>query len=97
MANLYFVVYPAAGSPPSVAQVKAGQDSTGSAAVASGNETARVTTGEQAFATAASGLSPSTSYRIAFVWSDGATDTLPAVSDPWSTLAFPSRTLLGVG
>lgn len=47
MATLYYVVYPAAASAPSAAQVKAGQQQSGAAATASGSETARTTTGEQ--------------------------------------------------
>lgn len=87
MATLYYVVYPAAASAPSAAQVKAGQQQSGAAATASGSETARTTTGEQIFASAAAGLSPGTSYRVAFVWSDGSNDSTVAVSDAWTTAA----------
>lgn len=83
---VFYVIYASAGSAPSAAQVKAGQDATGSAAVAHGHEVARTTTGEQVFA-AATGLTAGTSYRVAFVWSDWTTDSNVAVSDAWSTTA----------
>lgn len=86
LPRLYYVIYPSAGSEPSAAQIKAGQDATGSAATAAGDEVARQTTGEQVFATAASGLSAATSYRAAFVWSDGSNDSNVAVSDAFDTL-----------
>lgn len=96
--SLYYVIYGSAGSNPSAAQVKAGQDATGSAAVASGNEDARDTTGEQVFADAATGLSAGTSYRVAFVWDDGTNSSNVAVSDAWVTtdpkvVAVPKGTL----
>lgn len=78
--TLYYVIYPDGLSAPSAAQVIAGQDSTGSAATASGNEACRTTNGDQVFASPASGLTPSTAYRIAFVASDGTTDSAVAAS-----------------
>lgn len=84
---VFFVIYASAGSAPSAAQVKAGQDATSSAAVAHGHEVARTTTGEQVFADAATGLTAGTSYRVAFVWSDWTDDSNVAVSDAWSTTA----------
>jgi len=86
-ARLFYVIYPSAGSAPSATQIKAGQDSTGSAATASGYENARETTGEQIFASAATGLSAGTSYRVAFVWSDGTNNSNVVVSDAFSTTA----------
>ena len=74
-ARLYYVVYPSAGSDPSAAQIKAGQDSTGANAVQWGVEAARTTTGVETFAVDAVYLTLGTSYKIAFVWSDGVTDS----------------------
>lgn len=93
MATLYYVIGPAAGwSDPSASQVKAGQLAGGSAATATGSETARTTTGEQVFGSAASGLSQNTSYRVAFVWSNGSTDSSVVVSEPFATATsdYPS-------
>ena len=86
MATLYYVIYPSAQSAPSAAQVKAGQNSGGTAATASGTADARTTTGEQVFA-AATGLTASTSYRAAFVWTNGTSDSNVAVSDAFTTLS----------
>lgn len=94
--KLYYVIYASAGSEPSAAQIKAGQDATGSAAVASGNETARTTTGEEVFAAAASGLTPSTGYKVSFVWSDGTNDSNVVVTSAWST-AEPVEIDAGIG
>lgn len=81
MATLYYVIGPSSGwSTPSVAEVKAGQLAGGGAATASGSTTAPTTTGTFDWPTLASGLSASTAYKIAFVWSDGATDVGPEVS-----------------
>jgi len=85
--KLYYVIYPSAQSAPSAAQIKAGQNSSGASATASGWELARETTGEQIFASAASGLTAGTSYRVAFVWSDGTGDSNVVVSDAFSTTA----------
>lgn len=91
-ATLYFVIYPAAQPAPTAAQIVAGQNSAGSAAVASGSESARSTTGEQIFANAAGGLAPSTSYLIAFVWSNGTSFSNVAVSASFSTAASGGNT-----
>jgi hypothetical protein len=72
---VYYVVYPAAESEPSAAQIKAGQRQSGSAAVASGVEPARSFDGEQVWQSLASGLTAGTSYDISFVWTDGANDS----------------------
>jgi len=85
MATLYYVIYPAAHGVPTAAQVLAGQGPTGAAATASGTETANSSAGEQVFATPASGLSGSTAYRIAFVWTDGTNTSEVATSDAWWT------------
>lgn len=84
-SQLFYVIYTAEKSNPSAAQIKAGQDATSSAAVASGVENARTTTGEQVFSTPASGLTAGTSYKIAFVWSDGTNDSNVVVSSAWAT------------
>lgn len=93
--TLYYVIYPDGLSAPSAAQVIAGQDSTGSAATASGNEACRTTNGDQVFASPASGLTPSTAYRIAFVASDGVTPSSVAVSASAFTTSAAAITLTG--
>jgi hypothetical protein len=60
--TLYWVVYAAAGSAPSGAQIVAGQDATGSAALASGSEP-YTAPGVYDEATAITGLSGGTAYR----------------------------------
>ena len=80
VGTLYYVIYPDGFSAPSAAQIIAGQDSTGAAATASGSEACRTTTGDQVFESPATGLTPSTAYRIAFVASDGVTPSAVAVS-----------------
>ena len=86
--TLYYVIYPDGGGVPSAAQIIAGQDSTGSAATASGSEACRTTSGDQVFATPAAGCAASTAYRIAFVASDGVTPSAVAVSaSAFTTLA----------
>lgn len=91
MATLYFVIYPAALGNPSAAQIKAGHDATDSPATASGSETAATESGEQIFVDAATGLTLDTSYKIAFVWSDGENDSAVVVSDAWSTEGLPPQ------
>jgi hypothetical protein len=98
--KLYYVIYPSAASAPSATQIKAGQQQSGAAATASGNEWANATTGEQIFASDATGLTAGTSYRIAFVWNYDTLDSNVVVSDAWSTTgsAGPTGTLsLSIG
>lgn len=85
MATLYYVIYPSAKSAPSATQVKTGKDADNSAAAASGSESARDTAGEQVFASAATGLTGGTSYKVSFVWSDGTNDSNVVVSSAWAT------------
>lgn len=81
---LYYVV--ATGTEPTGSQIKAGQDSGGSAAAAAGFESARTTDGEQVFASPASGLAGSTLYRVSLVWTDGTEDS-NVVSTTFTTSA----------
>jgi hypothetical protein len=85
--RLYYVIGPSAGwSDPSASEIKAGQLSGGGAATADGYETApTVTTAPFTFGAAATGLTPSTNYKIAFVWSDGTNDSNVAVSGDFTT------------
>ena len=85
MATLYYVIYPSAKSAPSATQVKTGKDADNSAAAASGSESAQDTAGEQVFASAATGLTGGTSYKVSFVWSDGTNDSNVVVSSAWAT------------
>lgn len=75
--TLYYVTYPVAGSLPSKAQIKAGQDATGSAAAAAGSEPGIVAAGTQTFGVDGTGLSGGTQYTVAYLWSEGnpATDS----------------------
>lgn len=84
--RLYYVIYPSAKAAPSAAQIKAGLDVDGIAGAAAGNESSPTSTQTYTFA-AASGLTASTSYRVAFVWSDGTSDSAVVVSDAFSTLS----------
>ena len=68
----YFVVYASGGATPTGAQIVAGQDSTGAAALASGSQ-AFGALGVSTFATAVTTLTASTAYVIAFVDFDGTT------------------------
>lgn len=95
-AGLYYVIYPSAEPAPSAAQIKAGQNSSGTAASASGAEPSRTTTGEQIFVSAASGLSASTSYKVSFVWHDGGAFSNVATSDAFSTAAPPAEFVAAV-
>ena len=70
--TLYWVVYANGGGTPSGAQIVAGQDSTGSAALASGSEP-YTTAGTYDEATAITSLSANTAYRVAWVPYDGTT------------------------
>jgi hypothetical protein len=66
--STYYVVVADGASAPSVAQVKAGQDSTGSAALASGTIT--VTLAATEYTAAVTGRSASTAYDVYFVSQD---------------------------
>ena len=94
MALIYYVIYAAAGSKPSAAQVKAGKDATGSAAVAAGSEAELGASGVMTWSSAATGLSPATSYKIAFVHADGADgDVVESVG--WDTTALAELAATG--
>lgn len=94
MALIYYVIYAAAGSKPSAAQVKAGKDATGSAAVAAGSEAELGASGVMTWSSAATGLSPATSYKIAFVHADGA-DGDVVESGGWDTTALAELAATG--
>src|SRR5574337_363625 len=85
--TLYWVAYADGGGTPSGAQIVAGQDSTGSAALASGSE-AYTSAGTYDEATAITSLSASTAYRVAWVAYDGT--SYSAVPTP-SPAPQPSR------
>jgi len=82
--TLYVVVQPSATAAPSVAQVKAGQDGTGSAATYASSQTAS-TSDDYTFN--ADNLTAGTAYKSYFVWSDGTDDTavFPAAGDEFTT------------
>jgi hypothetical protein len=83
--TVLYVIYPSAMSPPSVAQIKQGLNSAGAPATAAGWMADPHTGGEMTFP-AATGLSPMTSYRVSFVWSDGVDNSNVVTSDPFTTL-----------
>lgn len=79
--TLYWVVTTSA-TPPSVAQVKAGQDNTGSAAAASGNQ---AVSGTGAQTATASGLTPSSTVFAYFVHTDAANNnSTVSASSSWN-------------
>lgn len=85
--RLYYVIYPAALSSPTAAQIVAGLDGLGNAAVAHGNEEASLVSAIQSFVNDATGLATDTAYRIAFVGTDGSLFSNVVVSDAWQTLS----------
>jgi len=86
LPKLYWVVYDSSLSAPSATQVKAGQDVNGDAADASGNEDSPTTTTEPFdFTDSVTGLTASTEYKAAVVWSDGTNNSNVAVSAAFST------------
>lgn len=81
---LYYVIGPSSGwVDPTPAEVRAGTLAGGDAPTASGFEESPTTTAEQIFA-AATGLTEDTSYRVAFVWSDGSDSSEVVVSEPFT-------------
>jgi hypothetical protein len=83
--TLYFVLVPN-GDVPSAAQIKAGQQSSGAAAIGSGN-VAVVSTGAKTF-TAVTGLTPSTAYDIWYLQRDLAGNDSTAVKYDLTTAAI---------
>jgi hypothetical protein len=83
MATLYYVIDLSILGTPSAAQIKAGQDAAGGPATAAGNAVAPTTSGQFTFPTPAAGLTPDTEYQVAFVWSDGVTDSNVVESAPF--------------
>lgn len=68
----YYVVVADGAGAPSIAQIKAGQDSTGSAAIASGNKA--YTKGSADNQAITSGISTGNAYDIYMVFNDGSSD-----------------------
>lgn len=87
MSTIYWSVYPSAQADPSIADVING---TVANAAAQGSDTAPATTGN--FLDQATGLSPSTSYKIAAVWSDGTSESGLSVSAAIVTAAASTFT-----
>lgn len=83
--RVHYVLYPAAKAAPTAAQIKAGQDVDGTAAVAADFDAAPTGSGTYTFAAPATGLTPGTSYRFAFVWTNGTIDSNVAVTDAFTT------------
>jgi len=82
---LYAVIYSSTLGDPSAAQVKSGKDSTDTNAIWSGFVSAPLNTQTFDWPTIATGLTPNTSYKIAFVWSNGTLNSNVAVSDIFTT------------
>jgi len=93
---LYVVVQPSATAAPSVAQVKAGQDGTGSAAAYASSKPASTT---QPYTFDAVNLTEGTAYKSYFVWSDGVNDTavFPAAGDAFTTLSAAIEASFSLG
>jgi endonuclease/exonuclease/phosphatase family metal-dependent hydrolase len=70
LGKTYFVVLPSGATAPSSAQVKAGQDGSGSAVAGNLAGTINVTTSATDFISQVSGLSPSTGYDVYIVAED---------------------------
>lgn len=84
-----YMVCVANGDTPSVAQIKAGQNSSGSAAINAQNQ-AVSTTGEQTFTTV-TGLTAGTPYDFWFVHTDAATNDSTAVKADFTPTAPPAQ------
>lgn len=93
--RVYYVIGPSSGwSAPSATQVKAGQLGGGGSATASGYQTSPlVTTDPFTFSAAATGLTASTTYKIAFVWNKASSDSNVAVSSDFNTTGASNQTL----
>jgi hypothetical protein len=85
--TLYAVIYADGTGAPSAAQIKLGTDAEGNPATWAGNVAApTVTTAPFDWPSLATGLTASTGYRIAFVWSDGTSDSNVVESARFDTL-----------
>lgn len=89
--TFYWVIQPAAVADPTRAQIVAGQDGAGSAAVAFGSEADSGQTSPLDAAGAATGLTPGTAYEVAWVWYDGA-DESNVVVGAFTTLGAHAAT-----
>ena len=83
---LCVVVGPSAGwTTPTAAEIKASTLAGGGAATWAGVEEAPTVSGAYDLSTAAANLAPGVSYRVAFVWTDGANDSNVVVTDAFTT------------
>lgn len=89
--QVYAVIYPAALSAPTAAQVFAGQNVNGVSATWAGSNPAPSSSQTLDWLVLASGLSSGTSYRVAFVWYDGTWYSNVAVSASFTTTAGGSQ------
>ena len=87
---IYYVIGLAAGwTDPTAVEIVAGQLSGGSAAIAAGYEISPTsTTSPFTFTLAASGLTPGTLYKVAYVWTDSTTYSNVTVSGAISTVSL---------
>ena len=92
--TMYMVVVPN-GDSPSVAQIKAGQQSSGAAAIDSDSDVI-ASTGAHAFAQV-TGLTASTSYELYFVHTDVAANDSTAATVGFTTNAVPGAGPTGTG
>src|SRR5574337_2085162 len=90
--TLYWVVYADGGGTPTGAQIAAGQNSTGSAALAPGSEP-YTSAGTYDEATAITSLSPNPAYQVAWVAFDGSSYSSVVESSSITTLAARQATL----
>ncbi len=90
--TLYAVIYADGTGAPSAAQIKLGLDAEGGAATWAGSTTAPTAAGTFDWPSLASGLTISTGYRVAFVWSNGTDDSNVVESARFDTLAATTYT-----
>ncbi len=107
----YFVVLPSGATPPTSAQVKAGQDASGTAVAANLKGTIACAAGNTEYISAVSGLANSTSYDVYFVAEDLSSilqvapvmvplttlsgATVPVVVSPFAVTITSSSAMLG--
>ncbi len=88
VGTIYYVVTESGDSTPSAAQVQAGQNSSGTSALASGSQ--YVSSGGYAHTFDITGLSANTSYKVHVVAKDGSSNVSSVQTSSVSTVATPT-------
>lgn len=92
---LYFVVYTSEKEDPSPSQIRMGLDCLNRPPIASGNQESLVVAEEtEVLFSVVGGLDSNTSYKIAFVWSDGNQYSNVSVSPPFQLSGTGGGTIL---